>query len=130
MASIEHIAIWVKDLEKMRAFYESYFGANSGEKYHNPTKNFYSYFLSFEQGPRLELMNMPSIPENQMDIYEQFTGLIHFAISLGSEQAVDEMTEKIRREGLEIVGEPRWTGDGYYESVILDPEGNRVELTA
>lgn len=88
---IEHIAIWVNDLEKMRAFYEQYFGGKAGEKYHNPTKNFTSYFLSFEEGCRLELMQKPEIPENVNDIYLQYRGLIHFAISVGSKEKVDAL---------------------------------------
>ncbi|MEM6377276.1 MAG: VOC family protein [Bacteroidota bacterium] len=127
---IEHIAVWVKDLEQMKDFYTRHFDAVAGERYHNPNKNFYSYFLSFAQGCRLELMQMPSIPDTQNDPYAQFMGLIHFAISLGSEQQVEELTETLRSAGYPIIGEPRTTGDGYYESVFLDPEGNRIELTA
>ncbi|MEO1258212.1 MAG: VOC family protein [Bacteroidota bacterium] len=127
---IEHIAIWVKDLEGMRQFYEKYFGAQSNEKYVNSKKNFSSYFLSFSSGPRLELMHKPEIPENANDFIKQYLGLIHFAVSVGNEKKVDELTEQLRSDGLAIVGEPRWTGDGYYESVVLDPEGNRIEITA
>jgi lactoylglutathione lyase len=85
--------------------------------------------LSFETGPRLELMQMPGIPLNANNVYDQFTGLIHLAISVGSKANVDALTEELRREGFEIVGEPRTTGDGCYESVVLDPEGNRLEIT-
>lgn len=126
---IEHIAIWVNDLENMKAFYEKYFHATAGEKYINPKKNFESYFLSFESGCRLEIMKMPGIPVNANDIYKQFTGLIHFAITTGSKQRVDVLTEQLRADGYEVIGEPRTTGDGYYESVVLDPEGNRIEIT-
>lgn len=126
---IEHLAIWVKDLERMKSFYETYFGGQAGEKYHNPTKNFTSYFLSFEEGCRLELMHKPEIPDNSNDIQEQFTGIIHFAISVGFKEKVDSLTEELRASGYKIVGEPRTTGDGYYESVVLDPEGNRIEIT-
>ncbi len=126
---IEHLAIWVKDLEGMRAFYERYFQAKAGEIYHNPKKNFYSYFLSFEQGCRLELMQKAEIPDNQNDPHLQYIGLIHFAVAVGSKALVDSLTEQLRTDGYQVVGEPRTTGDGYYESVILDPEGNRIELT-
>ncbi|HEY9046654.1 MAG TPA: VOC family protein [Ohtaekwangia sp.] len=126
---IDHLALWVTDLEKMKVFYQKYFQATSGEKYFNPKKNFESYFLSFENGCRLEIMKMPGIPVSENDIYRQFTGLIHFAISTGSKQTVDHLTEQLRADGYEIVGEPRTTGDGYYESVVLDPEGNRIEIT-
>ena len=126
---IEHIAIWVKNLEKMRVFYEKYFNGKSNEKYRNEKKGFESYFISFDSGARLELMQMHNIPDSKNDIYEQFTGLIHFAISVESEEQVNILTEKIGNDGYEIIGKPRWTGDGYYESVILDPEQNRIEIT-
>ncbi len=126
---IEHLAIYVKDLEGMRSFYETWFGAKAGEKYFNPVKNFQSYFLSFENGCRLELMHQPQVPDNQNDIEKQNLGLIHFAVSVGSEELVNELTEKLHAAGNRITGEPRWTGDGYYESVVLDPEGNRIEIT-
>ena len=129
MIKIEHLAIWVRDLEGMKSFYENYFKASAGEKYHNPKKNFTSYFLSFEEGCRLELMHKPEIPGNKNDAIQQYEGLIHFAISLGSKEQVDYLTEKLRADGYQIVGEPRTTGDGYYESVVLDPENNRIEIT-
>jgi lactoylglutathione lyase len=129
--SIEHIAIWVRDLEGMRAFYQTYFGAMPNDKYTNARKGFSSYFLSFpDGGPRLELMQMPGIPDSQNDPLVQFTGLIHLAISVGSEANVDALTERLRADGYTIAGEPRRTGDGYYESVVLDPELNRLEITA
>lgn len=127
---IEHLAIWSRDIEKLKKFYQEYFGADSNEKYTNSKKSFQSYFLSFDSGPRLELMQMPGIPESKDNVYDQFTGLIHFAVSVGSKEGVDSLTEKLRTDGFEVVGEPRTTGDGYYESVILDPEGNRIEITA
>jgi len=126
---IEHLAIWVKDLEGMRHFYETYFNAQSNEKYRNDKKQFESYFLSFSEGPRLELMNRPDIPDNINDLVKEYIGIIHFAVSVGSKEMVDTLTEQLRTDDYSIVGEPRWTGDGYYESVILDPEGNRVEVT-
>jgi lactoylglutathione lyase len=126
---IEHIAIWVKNLEKMRVFYETYFNGKSNEKYRNEKKGFESYFISFDSGARLELMQMPHIPDSKNNIYEQFTGIIHFAISVGTKETVDNLTETLKNDGYEIIGQPRWTGDGYYESVILDPEQNRIEIT-
>ncbi len=126
---IEHLAIWVKELEKMKAFYERFFGGTAGEKYVNVKKNFSSYFLSFGTGCRLELMHRPDIQENKNEVERENIGLIHFAISVGSKNKVDELTEALRHDGYLIVGEPRTTGDGYYESVVLDPENNRIEIT-
>ena len=126
---IEHIAIWVKDLEKSRMFYRKYFGAVSNEKYRNPVKNFESFFLSFENGCRLELMTRPDIQENENSFEAQKYGIIHLAFSTGSREKVDLLTEILRNDGYRIAGEPRTTGDGYYESVILDPEGNIIEIT-
>lgn len=108
---IEHIAIWVTDLEAMRTFYEIYFNAVAGDKYHNPTKKFTSYFLSFTDGARLEIMHKPSIKVAKNNAVH--TGFIHFAISVGSKEQVDILTEKLREDGFLIAGEPRTTGDGY-----------------
>ncbi len=126
---IEHLAIWVKDIEKMKTFYCRYFNAVAGDKYINEKKQFQSYFLSFEKGPRLELMQMTGVPESANDIYKQFTGLIHFAVSVGSEEKVNTLTQELVKDGYELIDGPRWTGDGYYESVVLDPEQNRIEIT-
>jgi lactoylglutathione lyase len=126
---IEHIALWTEQLEEMKAFYVTFFEATSNEKYHNPTKQFNSYFLSFTDGARLELMQMPGIPASRNDVMRQSTGLIHFAMSVGTKEKVDALTERIRAAGYKVIGEPRTTGDGYYESVILDPDNNRVEIT-
>lgn len=125
---IEHLAIWVSDLETSKAFYTTYFQALPGEKYVNPQKKFTSYFLSFEGGARLELMHRPDIARI-LDSGKEALGLTHFAISVGAKTKVDDLTEKLRKDGHTIVGEPRTTGDGYYESVVLDPEGNRIEIT-
>lgn len=126
---IEHLAIWVQDLEKMKDFYTEYFGGKAGNKYRNERKNFSSYFLSFDEGPRLELMHKPEIPSNINELSKEYIGIIHFAVSVGSEEKVDELTERLRADGYKVVGETRWTGDGYYESVVLDPENNRIEIT-
>lgn len=127
---IDHLALWVRDLEVMRAFYERYFGATANPKYTNVPKHFSSYFLTFpDGGPRLELMQMPGIRDLPNADLSQYMGLTHLAFSIGSEQAVNDLTETFRRDGFRVVSEPRRTGDGYYESVILDPENNRLEIT-
>lgn len=125
---IDHIAIWVADLERMREFYVNYFNAVSNEKYSNPSKGFTSYFLNFgEDKTRIELMNRQDI--NDKPEKRGFTeGMAHFAISVGSKEAVHELTERLRTGHYTIESEPRTTGDGYYESVILDPEGNQIEI--
>ncbi len=125
---IEHLAIWVSDLELMRCFYETYFGATTGEKYLNPKKNFSSYFLSFGTGCRLELMQKPEITSIENRTIE-YLGISHFAVSAGSKENVNALTERLRGDGFMVIGNPRTTGDGYYESVILDPEKNRIEIT-
>jgi lactoylglutathione lyase len=126
---IEHLAIWTPDLERLKSFYETYFGAQAGSKYINPAHQFSSYFLSFDTGARLELMSMPGIPPTQNDPLTQFTGYIHLALSVGSEAAVDALTARLRGAGYTVLDNPRRTGDGYYESVVLDPDGNRLEIT-
>lgn len=126
---IEHIAVWVCDLERMRSFYQKYFNARSNRKYENPQKRFQSYFLTFAGGARLELMQRSDMLKKQTEAVE-CSGLAHFAVSAGSEKDVEQLTEKLRADGIRVVDGPRRTGDGYYESVILDPEGNRVEITA
>lgn len=125
---IEHLAIWVKDLEKMKDFYTRFFHMNCNDKYINEKKQFTSYFMSFEGGARIELMHRPDISEQSSERGITF-GLTHFAISVGSRERVDELTEIIRIAGYKVTGEPRTTGDGYYESVVADPEGNLVEIS-
>ncbi|HAZ39913.1 MAG TPA: glyoxalase/bleomycin resistance/extradiol dioxygenase family protein [Exiguobacterium sp.] len=122
---IEHIALWVADLEGMRQFYETHFDATTGERYHNPMKGFTSYFLTFSSGARLELMQRTDITERTMNAL----GYAHLAFSLGSKQAVDDWTARLQDEGIQHLDGPRTTGDGYYESTIADPEGNVIELT-
>lgn len=112
----------------MRAFYLQFFDLRSNEMYYNPKKRFSSYFLSFENGMRIELMHRPDVVE-EMEPHPIKLGLIHFAISVGSKEKVDQLTELIRSKGYRIIGEPRTTGDGYYESVVIDPEGNIIEIT-
>ena len=127
---IEHVAIRVRDLEAMRLFYERYFGGRAGPRYENPAKKFQSYFLSFESGPRLELMQRPDVPPDAADPLVQRRGLIHLAVVVGTETDVDALSRRLATDGLRVVDGPRRTGDGYYESVVLDPEGNRIEITA
>ena len=127
---IEHIALWTYRLEEMKTFYEKYFGAVSNDMYHNQKKGFRSYFLAFGDGARLELMQMEGIPLSRNSTVEQYTGLIHFAISVDSRETVDALTARLQADGFPLIDGPRQTGDGYYESVILDPDGNRIEITA
>ena len=126
---IDHIALWTTDLEATKSFYQKYFHATAGEKYHNPKKGFTSYFLSFEGVARLELMHRADIAELRTKMGEEIMGFTHLAIGVGSQEKVDTMTEWLRKDGFQVIGEARTTGDGYYESVVLDVEGNRLEIT-
>jgi lactoylglutathione lyase len=126
---IEHVAIWTHNLEELKDFYATYFAAAVGNKYRNSHKQFESYFLTFTTGARLELMQRPTIPTTKNDSESQFTGYIHLAFAVGSQEQVDQLTERLRHAGYKIADEPRRTGDGYYESVVLDPDGNRIEIT-
>ncbi|MEA4937900.1 hypothetical protein SDC9_135175 [bioreactor metagenome] len=125
---IHHIAIWTKDLEAMKDFYTHYLLGISNQKYINPLKKFESYFISFDGGAKIELMHSASLTGQVVD--EERWGITHIAFVLESKEAVIKLTEKLRSDGIRIVGEPRTTGDGYFESVILDIEGNRIELIA
>lgn len=122
---IEHVAIWVEDLEIMKDFYEAYFDVQSGPLYHNEKKGFKSYFLTFDSGSRLEIMKSIDIHGRQQNNY----GYAHIALSVGDKEKVDRLTEKLVDDGFDCLNGPRKTGDGYYESVISDPEGNLIELT-
>lgn len=126
---IHHIAIWARNLETLKDFYCNYFRGVAGESYHNPTKNFKSYFVRFGSGSALELMQQPGKINISLDRGLEAFGYAHIAISVGSKEEVDFLTDRLRKDGYRIVGEPRTTGDGCYESVVLDPEGNRVEIT-
>ena len=124
---IEHIALYVSDLDAMRDFYVKYFGAISNSGYHNPATDFRSYFLTFKSGARLELMTRPEISDRTKPIFE--SGFIHLAFSVGSKEAVDILTAQLKADGFSVISGPRTTGDGYYESCISDPEGNQIEIT-
>ena len=126
---IEHVAIWSRDIECLKAFYEKYFNAAAGSKYTNPEKSFSSCFLTFSSGARLELMHAPAIPESPLSQESHFMGYVHIAISTGSSERVDRLTAQLEADGYKILDGPRHTGDGYYESVTLDPDGNRIEIT-
>ena len=124
---IEHIGLWAKDLEKTKKFYETHFEGKAGDKYVNPKTCFESYFIQFKSGARLEIMKKPSLIASGND--EKHLGYAHIAFSVGSKEKVDAVTETLRSEGSRVVSEPRVTGDGYYESCVLDPDGNKVEIT-
>ena len=124
---IEHAALYTEDLERMRSFFMKYFEASSNELYHNPKTGFTSYFLSFQEGARLEIMNKPQIEKTGDALVR--TGFIHLAFSVGSKEKVDVLTETLRKDGYEILSGPRTTGDGYYESLILGPERIQIEIT-
>jgi len=128
MTKIQHVALWVEDLEKTRIFYEKYFSARSGEKYINPIKKFSSYILTFKDGGALEIMNRPDIRKLK-DKTAEYHAWAHISIGVGDKKRVLTLTESLRNDGYKIIGEPRTTGDGFFESVALDPEGNRVEIT-
>lgn len=126
---IEHIAIWVKDLEHMKNFFVKYFSVKSIKKYTNPKKKFSSYFLTFPNSDaRIELMNKTDIIDSahsRSNIYDYE----HIAIGVGSKIKAKELTDVLKRDGFKFIGEPLTTGDGYYESVVEDPEGNLIEIT-
>ena len=124
---ISHIAMWVKDIENIKNFYKKYFNCKCNDKYINNKKGFESYFLSFESDSKLEIMNIKDI--NELNKENNFYGFAHIAISLGSKDKVDSLTKILENDGYIIASNPRTTGDGYYESVILDPENNKIEIT-
>lgn len=124
---IEHVGLFVNDLEKTVSFYEKYFGATASEKYRNVKTTFSSRFLTFEDGARLEVCTRDDLNQDKLGGYP--LGYMHMAMSLGSKEKVDEVSARIEADGYTHLSGPRVTGDGYYESVILDPEGNQIELT-
>ena len=124
---IEHIALYVNDLEGARRFFVKHFGATSNDGYHNPQTDFRSHFLSFDNGARLEIMNKPNMSDLSKEINR--TGYAHIAFSVGSKEKVDTLTAKLKADGYEVISGPRTTGDGYYESCIIALEGNQIEIT-
>jgi len=130
MIRIEHIAMWVDDIDLVCQFYARYFSAGVGKRYQNEAKGFTSQFLMFSSGARIEVMSTTTLSPVKHDAGAHRMGLTHFAVSLGSEQAVNSLVSELKQAGVPVIDGPRRTGDGYYEAVILDPEGNRVELMA
>jgi lactoylglutathione lyase len=129
--TLEHIAIWTDNLERLKDYYIKYFDGMPNNKYTNEKKQFNSYFISFGSGARLEIMTMPGIPDNVNDtVNAQYKGLIHFAFGVHTKQEVDEKAKQLRQDGFAILSGPRKTGDGYYEFETLDPDGNRLEVSA
>jgi len=123
--NIDHIAIWTDNLENEKDFFLKYFNCTASSKYSNPLKRFSSYFITFEGGARIELMHREDIIAGRTG---ETLGLVHFAVDVGSRENVDVLTQLLERDGLIITSHPRITGDGYYESVILDPEKNVIEI--
>ena len=124
---IEHIALYVNDLEKAKDFFTKYFGGKSNYVYHNKKTDFRSYFISFDDGSRLEVMTKPKLSDTEKELNR--TGFIHLAFSVGSREKVDELTARLNNDGYEVLSDPRTTGDGYYESCILGIENNQIEIT-
>lgn len=124
---IEHIALYVEDLEETKNFFIKYLGAKANNGYYNPRTNFRSYFLSFEDGARLEIMQRPEMVNLPKEAAR--TGYAHIAFSVGNREKVDALTAELKADGYEVVSGPRTTGDGYYESCIVAMEGNQVEIT-
>ena len=124
---IEHVALYVNDLEAARDFFVTYLDGKSNDGYHNKTTDFKSFFVSFEDGARLEIMTKPELVDHEKEINR--TGYAHIAFSVGSKEKVNELTKRLRLAGYEVVSGPRTTGDGYYESCIVAIEGNQIEIT-
>ena len=124
---IEHVAMYVNDLERAKDFFVRYLEGTANDGYHNPKTDFRSYFISFEDGARLEIMNKPDMQDDEKGLAR--TGFVHVAFSLGSKERVDELTARLKADGYEVVSGPRTTGDGYYESCVIGIEGNQIELT-
>lgn len=124
---IEHLAMYVNDLEREKKFFETYFDAKAGEKYVHEEIGFSSYFLNFRDGARLELMHNTEMDDPEKS--RKRTGFIHIAFAVDGKDVVDEFTAKLKNDGYEVISGPRTTGDGYYESCVLDPEGNQIEIT-
>lgn len=126
---IEHVAVWTHDIDRLASFYARYFAATIGPRYVNSPKGFESRFLSFESGARIEIMQSATLGLERAERGAQCLGYTHLAVAVGSEAQVDALTKSLRQDGYEILADPRRTGDGYNESVVLDPDGNRIEIT-
>lgn len=124
---IEHAAMYVNDLEAAKKFFVDYLDGKANDGYHNKTTDFRSYFISFDDGARLEIMNQPGMEDDEKHLAR--TGFIHLAFSVGSKEKVDALTKRLKNDGYEVISGPRTTGDGYYESCIVGVEGNQIELT-
>ena len=124
---IEHVAMYVNDLKAAKNFFEIYLGASANEGYHNKTTDFRSYFLTFDDGVRIEIMNLPEMADLPKKIVR--TGYSHIAFSVGSMEKVDALTAELKADGYEVISGPRTTGDGYYESCIVAVEDNQIEIT-
>lgn len=124
---IEHVAMYVNDLKAARDFFVKYLSGKSNDGYHNVNTDFRSFFISFDDGARIELMNKPGLVASEKQLTR--TGYIHIAFSVGSKEKVDELTDRLENDGFELVSGPRTTGDGYYESCIVAIEGNQIEIT-
>ena len=124
---IEHVAMYVNDLEQARDFFIKYLDGRSNDGYHNMKTDFRSYFISFDDGARLEIMNKPDLADEEKTLNR--TGLVHIAFSVGSKERVDELTLLLQADGYHVVSGPRTTGDGFYESCIIAIEGNQIEIT-
>ena len=124
---IEHAALYVNNLEAAKDFFVSFLGGESNSGYHNSRTDFRSYFISFDDGARLEIMTKPELADQEKPLNR--TGYAHIAFSVGSKEKVDALTEQLRSAGYEVVSGPRTTGDGYYESCIVAIEGNQIEIT-
>ncbi len=127
MMRIEHIAMYVKNLNSARDFFVKYLNGTSNGGYHNPSTGFRSFFISFDDGARLEIMNKPGMDDPEKSLNR--TGFVHLAFSVGSREKVDKLTARLKQDGYEVISGPRTTGDGYYESCIVGVEGNQIELT-
>ena len=129
--TLEHVAIWTDDLERLKSYYIRYFGGTPNQRYTNEKNQFHSYFLTFASGARLEIMTMPGIPANSNDtIIKQHKGIIHLAFGVDTVQEVEAKATELQADGFVILRGPRTTGDGYYEFETLDPDNNRLEVTA
>ena len=124
---IEHVALYVNHLERAKDFFVKYFDAKSNDGYHDQRTDFQSYFLSFDDGTRLEIMNKPEMTDLPKNLAR--TGYVHIAFGVGSREKVDTLTAELKTDGYEVISGPRTTGDGYYESCIVAVEGNQIEIT-